>query len=352
MLSFLEDVGIVKTARREAESILLAKVLMHNMTIHPANREKFLALAKANKVFLRVAALIDAPATLVAKAQDDAAEAVKLYDYVGGEFQRAGLSFVVIKSFDSVPDMGHDLDFLVPDPSDFQKAYDLLLEKFKADPQPLTHCDKLLGKFSCFLPGFTHDFEIYPAISQLGEEHMEPSLLVKDRTTQMVAGESVWVNSDADRVLVKVIHAMFRHNFLKLTDIVDLIRLIKNCAPDEILRRVDDAGIQEAFMFFLESVGRFLSASNVENAGFDKLKAAATRRYGLDRLGLLRRDRLVLPYRIPTLAIVILFLMKGAKAAARARWKTTLLCLVTPPLMFLDFVNNVFGNRLLLRRVW
>jgi hypothetical protein len=352
MLSFLEDVGIVKTARREAESILLAKALLHKRSIHLVDKERFLALAKANKVFLRAAPLIDAPATLVAKAKDDAAEAVKLYDFVGGEFQRVGLSFVVIKSFDSVPDMGHDLDFLVPDPIEFHKAHDLLLEKFNADPQPLTHCDKLLGKFSCFLPGFTHDFEIYPAISQLGEQHMEPGPLVKDRTTQMVDGERVWVNSDPDRVLVKVIHAMFRHNFLKLTDVVDFTRLIQNCDPAEILRRVDGAGIQEAFMFFLESVGRFLSATNVENAGFDKLKAEATQRYGPDRLGLLRRDRLVLPYRIPTLAIVILFLMKGAKAAARGRWKTTLLCMVTPPLMFLDFVNNVFGNRLLLRRIW
>jgi hypothetical protein len=352
MLSFLEDVGIVKTARREAESILLAKALMHNRSINPANKERFLSLAKANKVFLRAALLIDAPATLVAKAKDDAREAIKLYDFVGSEFQRMGLSFVVIKSFDSVPDMGHDLDFLLPDPSEFRMAHDLLLEKFKADPQPLTHCDKLLGKFSCFLPGFTHDFEIYPAISQLGEHHMEPGPLVKDRTSQMVDGERVWVNSDPDRVLVKVIHAMFRHNFLKLTDVVDFTRLIQNCGPDDILRRVDDAGIQEAFMFFLESIGRFLTASNVENAGFDKLQLAARQRYGPDRLGLLRRDRLVLPYRIPVLAIVILFLMKGAKAAVRGRWKTTLLCLATPPLLFLDFVNNVFGNRLLLRRIW
>ena len=352
MLNFLEDVGIVKTARREAESILLAKAVLHNRSIYPVNKEKFLALAKANKVLLRAAPLIDAPAALVAKAKDDAAEAVKLYDFVSGEFQRVGLSFVVIKSFDSVPDMGHDLDFLVPDPSEFRKAHDLLLDKFKADPQPLTHCDKLLGKFSCFLPGFTHDFEIYPAISQLGEQHMEAGPLVKDRTTQIVDGERVWVNSDPDRVLVKVIHAMFRHNFLKLTDVVDFTRLIQNCEPDDIMRRVDDAGIQEAFMFFLESVGRFLSASNIKNGGFDRLKNAATQRYGPDRLGLLRRDRLVLPYRIPTLAIIILFLMKGAKAAARGRWKTTLLCTATPPLMFLDFVNNVFGNKPLLRRIW
>jgi hypothetical protein len=352
VLSFLEDVGIVKTARREAESVLLAKALMHNLLIHPVNKDRFLALAKANKVFLRAARLIDAPATVVAQAKDDAAEAVKLYELMGGEFQRIGISFVVIKSFDSLPDMGHDLDFLLPDPGDFHRAHDLLLEKFKADPQPLTHCDKLLGKFSCFLPGFTHDFELYPSISQLGEQHLEPDRLLKDRTVQTVDGQTVWVNSDPDRVLVKVIHAMFRHNFLKLSDVVDFRRLIQNCSPEEILSRVEDAGIEEAFMFFMESINRFFRASEVQDTRFDMLQDAATKRFGADKLGILQRDRLVLPYRIPTLAIVMLFLLKGARAASRGRWKTTVLCLATPPLLLLDFVNNLFGNKLLLRRIW
>ncbi|GEM_PF-3158485 len=352
MLSFLEDVGIVKTARREAESVLLAKALMHNQQIHPTDKERFLALAKSNKVFLRAAALINAPPTAVAKAKDEAADAMKLYEMMGGAFQKVGISFVVLKSFDSLPDMGHDLDFLLPDPREFKDAHDLLMEKFKADPQPLTHCDKLLGKFSCFLPGFAHDFEIYPTISQLGEQHMDPARLLKSRTIQTVDGQRVWVNSDPDRVLVKVIHAMFRHNFLKLTDVVDFTRLIQNCSDEEILGRVEHAGIQEAFMFFMETLLRFLKATDVQNARFTKLERATTMRFGPDRLGLLRRDRLVLPYRIPTLAIIMLFLTKGARAASGGKWKSALLCLATPPLLLLDFVNNVFGNKLLLRRIW
>jgi hypothetical protein len=352
VLSFLEDVGIVKTARREAESILLARALLHNLQIHPTDKERFLTLAKANKVFLRAAALIDAPPTAVAKAKDDVADAMKLYELMGGAFQDVGISFVVIKSFDSLPDMGHDLDFLLPDPREFHYAHDLLLEKFKADPQPLTHCDKLLGKFSCFLPGFAHDFEIYPAISQLGEQHVEPGRLLKARTVQTVDGQRIWVNSNPDRALVKVIHAMFRHNFLKLTDVVDFTQIIRNCSDEEILGRVEDAGIQEAFMFFMETLHRFLQATDVQNARFTALESATTKRFGPDRLGLLRRDRLVLPYRIPTLAIIMLFLTKGARAASRGKWKSALLCLATPPLLLLDFVNNVFGNKLLLRRIW
>lgn len=352
MHSFLEDVGIVKTARREAESLSLARAVIRNEPIVLLDKERFLELAKANKVTLRAAALVGATADEINRAKIGVAEAMKLYELMSGELQNIGVSFVVIKSFDSLPDMGHDLDFLLPSPVDFRKAHDLLLDKFKVNAQPLTHCDKLLGKFSCFLPGFTHDFELYPTISQLGEQYVEPERLLENRRELVVDGQRVWVNADPDRVLVKVIHAMFRHNFLKLSDVIDFCRLIRNCPPYEILERVDKAGIDAAFMFFLESIARFLKACQVEDTNLEVLRCATKKRFGADKLSFLRKDRLVLPYRIPTLAIILIFLLKGARAAAKGGWRTALLCLATPPLLFLDFVNNVFGNRLLVRRIW
>ena len=60
-MSFLEEVGIVKAARREAESVLLAKAVIRKERIHPVNKERFLKLAKNNKVTLRAAPLLNAP---------------------------------------------------------------------------------------------------------------------------------------------------------------------------------------------------------------------------------------------------------------------------------------------------
>lgn len=352
MLGFLEDVGIVKTARREAESLLLARALIQNSRINPVDREKFLKLAQKNKVVLRAAPLLDIPSKIVNQAKVDVSEAMQLYDLMSKAFKEEDISFVVIKSFDSLPDVGHDLDFLLPQTKDFQRARDLLIGKYKAQPQPLTHCDKLLGKFSCFVPGFKHDFELYPTISQLGEEHVQPQTILKERRIEAIEGRDVWVTSDLDRVLIRIIHAMFRHNFLKLSDIIDFETLARQCTTQQVLDAVDRADIGDAFVFFIATVARFLKACKYESLPMKELEEEGSRRFGKDRLSLLQRDRLVLPYRIPTLALIMIFLLKGVREASRSRWRSSLRCLVTPPLLFLDFINNVFDNKLLLRRIW
>ena len=47
------------------------------------------------------------------------------------------------------------------------------------------------------------------------------------------------------------------------------------------------------------------------------------------------------------MAIILIFLLKGAREASKGRWRSSLRCLVTPPLLFLDFINAVSHNRLL-----
>jgi hypothetical protein len=351
-VNFLEELGIVKTARREAESVLLLKALIQQQTLRPLDKNRFLKLAEKNKVLLRAAPLLDAPDGVVKKAKMEADEAMRLYDLMSDEFEQIGVPFVVIKSFDSLPDIGHDLDFLLPDSSEFRKAEKLLLGKMKVRPQPLTHCDKLVGKFSCFLPGFDHDFELYPTISQLGEEHVEPSNILKGRKIERIEGKSVWVTSDKDRVLIRIIHAMFRHNFLKLSDIIDFESLMRNCTTQEILDEAQKADIGDAFLFFIQSIDRFLTACDASDPKMNELKTEGEKRFGKDRLGVFRRDRLVLPYRIPTMALIMIFLLKGVREASRGRWRSALKCIVSPPLLLLDFVNAVFGFKLLGGRLW
>src|SRR5207244_4757978 len=108
-----------------------------------------------------------------------------------------------------------------------------------ARTQALTHCDKLLGKFSCFLPGYTHDFELYPTISQLGEVYLDPEEVLQYRKKEVIEGREVWTTSNEDRVLIRVIHTIFRHNFIKLSDIIDFLKLAQNSAPEKVLDKVE-----------------------------------------------------------------------------------------------------------------
>jgi hypothetical protein len=132
---------------------------------------------------------------------------------------------------------------------------------------------------------------------------------------------------------------MFRHNFLKLSDILDFLKLIETANTQEVIEKIDNARIGDAFIFYLASMERFLKACRVENEPFQEMKKMAQERFGTDRLGLLRRDRLVLPYRIPTVAIMMLFLVKAAREAASARWRSAISCIAAPPLIILDFIS-------------
>ena len=349
-MNFLESMGIVKTARREADSIILARALLRNEPL-PINSEKLVELAKLNKVLLRTADWLNIPPPAREQAKLDATEAWELFDKMSRAFEERGISFVVIKSFDSLPDIGHDLDFLISSPSEFRKAKDLLVADYKVSPQDLTHCDKLVGKFSCYLPKFVHDFEIYPTISQLGEVYLSPEEVLKTRRRENLNGREVWLTSDVDGVLIRVIHAMFRHNFLKLSDILDFVNMTRGCSSHEIIRGIERTGTQDAFLFYLSTVERFLEACEVDFPHVTSLKREAERSFGRDRLAFLGRDRLVLPYRIPVPALVMVFLLKAGRDTAKGRLGSAVRCLLAPPLVLLNFVNAVSGDRLL-KKVW
>jgi hypothetical protein len=349
-IDFLESMGIVKTARREADSLILARALLRNEPL-PFNSEKFVELAKLNKVLLRTAHQLNIPAPVARAAEAGATEAWELYDKMSRAFEERGIPFVLIKSFDSLPDIGHDLDFLVPSAPEFRKAKDLLVAEYRVRPQDLTHCDKLVGKFSCYLPKFVHDFEIYPTISQLGEEYLEPGDILRHRKRENMNGREVWLASDVDGVLIRVIHAMFRHNALKLSDIIDFVNMTRSCSSREIIDGIERTGIQDAFLFYLSTVERFLEACQVDFPHVTHLRTEAVKNFGPNRLSFLGKDRLVLPYRIPLPAQVMVFLVKAARDTARGRIGSAVRCLLAPPLLLLNFVNALSRDRLL-KKVW
>jgi hypothetical protein len=338
-LNFLEKIGGVKTARLEEESILLARALLNDRSVKFEDNDRLLQLVKKNKVLLRASHLFPFPDEVIMQAKHDVDEAFDLYGRLSDAFIESKVSFVLIKSFDSLPDIGHDVDLLVPDRSEFFRAETMLLNGYDVHPSGLTHCDKLVGKFSCFLPGYKLDFEIYPTISQLGEVHLDPFTVLKDRRKTEVNGREVWLTSASDRILIRIIHSVYRHKSFKLSDILDFLNLIQSCDDSELLEKIGNARIGEGFVFYLASIDRFLKAcATEENLRFHMLKRAAETRFGNDRLRFFGKDRLVLPYRIATPAIITLYLIKAAREASAGRWRSSLTCLAAPPLLVLEFL--------------
>src|SRR2546428_12911977 len=104
------------------------------------------------------------------------------------------------------------------------------------------------------------------------------------------------------------------------------------------------AGICAVFTYFLATLGRFLKASQYDYPNRDLLRYDAEQPSGRDGLGSLRRDRLVLPYRIPTFALLGLCLLKAGREVSRGRLKSGLLCLFAPPLLLMDFAANALSG--------
>ena len=342
--TFLERIGGVKTARLEAESMLLARAALSDNSVRFEDHERLLRLVKKNKVLLRVSHLFSFPAEAIDAARRDAKEAFELYYRIGDSLSDRGVSFISIKSFDSLPDIGHDVDLLVPVRSDFLEAERLLLDDYKVRPSELTHCDKMVGKFSCFLPGYKLDFEIYPNVSQLGEKYLDLDRVLNEKKSTIIDGREAWFASISDRILIRVIHGVFRHKSIKLSDILDFLKLIKSSEKSELLEKVQEARICEAFLYYLASIDRFLTASGVENLHLKELQQHAKERFGYDRLRLFEKDRLILPYRIPTLAIIILYLFKAGREASAGRWKSSTKCLVAPPLLIIEFLVSAIRS--------
>src|SRR5207245_10489946 len=105
-------------------------------------------LARENKVLLTFAHLLGLSSKDIEDEKAGVDEAFRLQDEMSEVFERSGISHVVIKSFDSLPDVGHDIDFLVHRQAEMERARDLLMGSIKARTQALTHCDKLLRKLS------------------------------------------------------------------------------------------------------------------------------------------------------------------------------------------------------------
>src|SRR5713101_1518675 len=342
--TFLEKIGGVKTARLEAESILLTRAALRDSPVKFEDQERLLRLVRRNKVLLMVAHLFPFPTKAIDATKQDVKEALELYHRIGGALSDCGVSYVFIKSFVSLPDIGHDVDLLVSIHSDFLKAERLLLNDYRVRPSELMHCDKMVGKFSCFLPGYKLDFEIYPNISQLGEKYLDLSRVLNERKTATIDGQQAWFASASDRVLIRVIHAVFRHKSIKLSDILDFLKLLNTTSESELLEKVQEARICEAFLYYLACIDRFLAASGVENLPLKELQKSAKDRFGYDRLRLFENDRLILPYRIPTLAIIILYLFKAGREASAGRLRSSTKCLVAPPLLIMDFLVSAIRS--------
>src|SRR5919108_3058623 len=91
--------------------------------------------------------------TLRINQQTRLGEALRLLEETQQICLRLNVPFLVLKSFDALPDLGHDIDLLIG--TNLDKVRNELLKSLHCYPVTLTFCDRQAGKFSTFIERYT-----------------------------------------------------------------------------------------------------------------------------------------------------------------------------------------------------
>lgn len=180
-----------------------------------------------------------------------------LMDSTEKRFRERGINYVIMKTLDQYPDLGRDIDFLVSQ-DDFEKAKKIIVEEFGGRPLPLTFCDGLAGKVSYGIPGHERSVELYPRISQLGEQYFSTDDIIKNKQEKILGGSSHFITSPEDQILIACVHRLYRHWMIgvRISDIYNVWKLMSDERIDMkyISERAREGGALKALSYFLKLV--------------------------------------------------------------------------------------------------
>jgi hypothetical protein len=147
------------------------------------------------------------------------------------ELQRTGAKVLVIKSLDHWPDIGSDLDLFIE--ADASEICRILTQTLHASVEPQSWGDKLAGKWNFRVPGLEPLVEIHVnRLGQTGEQAQLPKRLLERSITSEFGGFEFQVPAPEERIALATLQRMYRHFYVRLTDIVNITRLVRGAHLD------------------------------------------------------------------------------------------------------------------------
>ena len=175
-----------------------------------------------------VAAVIE---SALAAEQERVARALSSLNEIVTSFERHGHFVTVMKSLDHWPDTGSDLDLLVA--AEDQDVCRIFKKEFQAVQQPQSWGDKLAHKFNFRIPGLGELVEVHlNCLGQTGEHTNLAAGVLSRRTRVAYDKYSLPVPIPEDRILIATLQRMYRHYYIRLTDIVNIYGAMARRALD------------------------------------------------------------------------------------------------------------------------
>jgi hypothetical protein len=169
-----------------------------------------------------------------------------------------GCPVVVIKSLDHWPDLGSDLDLFTT--ASAREAVSLLTRRFQARILFRSWGDRLANKWNFAIPGLTELIEVHSGrLGQTGEQVALARSLAAC-AEPLHAGPYIFkVPTAENRILVSTLQRMYRHFYLRLCDIADMVQLLETPSIDYpgLQRLAQAAGLWQGVATYLAIVSGY-----------------------------------------------------------------------------------------------
>jgi hypothetical protein len=178
----------------------------------------------------------------LSREQSRIQNALRFLNAICQELENAGCPVTVIKSLDHWPDLGGDLDLYSS--GDKDALVNVFRSRFQAELEPQSWGDRLANKWNFRIPGLGELVECHVKwLGQTGEQIRFASRLERRGAVEEIGGYSFPMPAAEERIVVATLQRMYRHFYIRLCDIVNITRLLRNQAVDfSELKKSADSG--------------------------------------------------------------------------------------------------------------
>lgn len=201
-------------------------------------RTEFLIFAELQRTRLRTLRILEQLAADDARLRFEGLEALtraeelqikdtlKVLDRVVRALELTAHPPVVIKTLDHWPDIGSDLDLFIS-ASEIDTVR-VMRRELKAQPQPQSWGDRLAHKWNFRIPGLSRLVEIHVGcLGQTGEQDALPARLEETSILRDVGPSLLRVPAPEEQIALATLQRMYRHFYIRLTDLVNLTGLVR-----------------------------------------------------------------------------------------------------------------------------
>jgi hypothetical protein len=200
----------------------------------------FLRFAELQRVCLRTLQLVekwtaagavapqfDGLKNLAEVEQREIGRALSTLDQVVRALELTGHSPIVIKTLDHWPDIGSDLDLFIS--ATEADTVRVMQSELQAQTQPQSWGDRLAHKWNFRIPGLPQLVEIHVGcLGQTGEQDALPAQLEATSVTRDVGPYRFRVPAAEEQVTVATLQRMYRHFYIRFTDLLNLTGLVQS----------------------------------------------------------------------------------------------------------------------------